>query len=133
MFRWRQIDLGTDVVAIRVRRLAVGGPMAAGVVAGVFLPAFLAVAITGLASAASLVAIVWLFLRPWRSPLVPTLLEAVEDGDVEAARRLLDLGLEPRGDGWDRPLVDAALERRDVDMAHLLFVFGAGRLDVSAP
>jgi hypothetical protein len=120
------------VVAIRVRRLAVAAPMAVGVLADVFVPTLVAALITILSWLGSLAAIVWLFLRPWRSPLVPTLLEAVEDGDVELARRLFQLGLEPRGDGWDRPLVDAALRRRDVHMAHLLFVFGAQRLDAPA-
>jgi hypothetical protein len=56
----------------------------------------------------------------------------VEHGDLELTRRTLERGLEPRGDDWDRPLVDAALRQRDVHMAHLLFVFGARRLDAPA-
>jgi hypothetical protein len=132
VFRWRQIDRGTDVVAIRVRRLAMVIPAAAGVIADLFVPTFAAVLVTVVLWVASLAAIVWLFLRPWRSPLVPTLIETVEHGDLELTRRTLERGLEPRGDEWDRPLVDAALRQRDVHMAHLLFVFGARRLDAPA-
>ncbi|HEX8105335.1 MAG TPA: ankyrin repeat domain-containing protein [Solirubrobacteraceae bacterium] len=55
-------------------------------------------------------------------------LAAVEAGDVERVRSLLEQGASPQEDWWGFSLVDEALMRRDEPMVRLLLEFGA-RLD----
>ncbi|MDA0179356.1 ankyrin repeat domain-containing protein [Solirubrobacter phytolaccae] len=52
-------------------------------------------------------------------------LEAVERGDVAAARTLLEAGANPHFDSWGCSLIGEALDRRDGAMARLLLEFGA--------
>jgi ankyrin repeat protein len=53
------------------------------------------------------------------------LLDAVEQGELERARLLLQVGGNPHEDTWGLPLLDEALARQDEPMVRLLVEFGA--------
>ncbi len=53
------------------------------------------------------------------------LLDAVERGDVEGARRLLVGGSDPHSDSWGFSLIEQAIDNRDIAMVRLLIDFGA--------
>jgi hypothetical protein len=120
-----QLDRGTDLAAIRVRRLAAVFPLfgmfLADVVGLVVIEATLWVATWGV----TIVAALWLFFRPLTSPRIPDLREAVLAGDVATAHRMLSRGADARAVRWDRSLLDEALAEGDAEMARLLVAFGA--------
>lgn len=122
MTRWTQLDRGTDIAAIRVRRLMAVLPLGGGVF--VLEPLGWALTIFG---------VIWLYRRRWTSPPVPDLREAVIAGDLDAAHRLLARGADARAVRWDRSLMDEARAQGDAEMAKLLIAYGAEPPSSAAP